>query len=289
MNGTLRVLRAEAYRALHSRAVRITGLCLGLVSFLRVVGGWVGARADAAERARAALAGGRDVPDLELAGNAFGPLVDGWSAGLVLGGLLLLVHAARTLAGDREHGILRIALTRSASRPALVVGRALLAVPAVLLLVLVTGAGALAGSWLLYEFGPLVEDGYEIMAADELWRELASAVVASIPPLLGLYAFGLLVSSVSRSASIAVATALALFLGFDLFKEVLGQEQYWVFAAYAPSLVDQSAMQEMKGLARGFSDAGYSPELLRMNLVIPWPQMLLLVLVSSLALRRKPL
>ena len=76
---------------------------------------------------------------------------------------------------------------------------------------------------------------------------------------------------------------------FDLFKEVLGDHQYWLFAAYVPSLVDTSAMHEMTGLARGFSDAGFPDDLLRMNHVLPLPQALVLTLAACLVLSRRSL
>jgi len=73
------------------------------------------------------------------------------------------------------------------------------------------------------------------------------------------------------------------------FKEVLGETQYWVFAAFNPSFVDNSYVREVAGMARGFSDAGYSESLLRQSLVLPWPEALVLAALASWVLSRRAL
>jgi hypothetical protein len=127
------------------------------------------------------------------------------------------------------------------------------------------------------------------MSSRELRGELTLAISAAAPAMLALYAFGLVISSSGRSAVGCVSVALALFLGFDLFKEVLGDNRYWVFAAYVPSLVDTSAMGEMAGLARGFSDAGFPAPLQRMNFITTSIETVLFVVVGCLILRRRAL
>ena len=285
MIGTVRVLRSEAYRLARSRGAWVATGLLALVPALRVYGAHLSAAATRAERAFA----GRGAPAELEQGAAWAPFVDGWRAGLVLGAFVLLAHAARSLAADRESGVLRLATTRSATRSSLVVARALLAPFLVVGTILVSGLGSWLVARQLFEFGPLVEDGYEIMSAGELTRELALATSAAAPAMLALYCFGLLVSAAGRSAVGAVSVALALFLGFDLFKEVLGDDQYWVFAAYVPSLVDTSAMGEMTGLARGFSDAGFPAALQRMNFLTALPETLLLVAAGCWVSERRSL
>ncbi len=272
MFGALRVFRAECQRLLHSWSAAFVALVLMLIPALRVFG------------ARVAMAG-----ESGEAGNAYAPLVDGWSSGLVLGALLILAYAARSLAADRAQGLLRLATTRSVSRPALVWGRALLGVPFCLAVLLLTGLGAGLAAALLFELGPLVEQGYELMSHEELQAELWKAVAASVPPLLALWAFGLAVSSASRSGSSALFVALASFMGFDLFKEVLGDAADFCFARFCPSLVDDSCMAEMSGVARGLSDAGFSQELYRMNLLLPIPQAVLLCGLAAWILSRRSL
>jgi len=120
--------------------------------------------------------------------------------GLALTVFALLVTSARSLAGDHESGLLRMAVTRSTARPALVLGRLLIAPLPILggLLVSFLGAWLVARSQL--DFGPLVEQGYEIMSAEELFGEVRLALFATLPALVALWSFGLLVSACSRTA-----------------------------------------------------------------------------------------
>jgi len=277
MTGTLRVFHAEFVRLLRSRSAWAVTLILAGLSALRVL---------AAVSTIVTTQGGESPVS---SGAAWGPFVDGWRTGLTLGCLGLLVFAARSVAGDLEQGILRVAVTRSVTRSALILGRLLLAPAQVLLVVASTGLA----SWIVAsnygDFGPLVEDGYELFSAAELRGELGRAVLAAVPPMIATYALGLLVSTLARSATEAVAGALGVFLAFDMFKESLGEAQYWVFATYAPTLADGSAMSEMSGIARGFSDSGFADNLLRMNHILPWPEALALTLVACLVLSRRTL
>jgi ABC-type transport system involved in multi-copper enzyme maturation permease subunit len=284
MSGVLLVLHAEAYRLLHARTTWVGGAFLALVAGLRVLAARV---AQTASRAEALAAGRSNAGELE--NSAWGPFVDGWRAGLAAATILLLVHAATTLAADRESGVLRLSVTRSSTRAATVIGRALLAPVFVVCAVVVTGVAAWAASSAFYEFGPLVEDGYELLSKEELLTELRRAALAVLPPLLATYCYGLFVSAFSRSATSAVGVALSSWLAFDLFKDVLGPSQYWVFASFTPSLVDGSAMQEMAGVARGYSDAGFAEGLYRMNMTLPWPEGLLLVALACWILSRRAL
>ena len=288
MTGTWRVFRSESLRLRRSRAVLVGCLALLLVAALRVS---LGALAEETERRSAeqrAAAAGREAPE-ESGANAYGPLADGWGAGLKLGSLLLLVLASRSLAGDREQGLLRLATTRSVSRGGLVWGRALVGVPACLVVLGLTGLGAWLAARGLYTFGPLLEFGYPLMSQEELDAEVWRAATATLPPLLGVWALGLLVSSLVGSPTAAVSVAVAGFVGFDLFKDLLGEGQRWVFLSFAPSFADSSAMGELSGVARGLSDAGFSDGVHRMNLVLPGPEALLLVVVAALLVRRKTL
>jgi hypothetical protein len=45
----------------------------------------------------------------------------------------------------------------------------------------------------------------------------------------------------------------------------------------------------MAGMARGFSDAGLSSDLVRMSFWLPWPEAAILVLLASLVLSRRSL
>ncbi len=278
MKATLRLMRVESGRLLRLRSSWFVLLILCCVSALRT---FVSLQTVAGERS------GQEDP--LSSGGAWAPLVDGWRVGLVLGALLLLGHAARSIAADREEGLLRLAVTRSIPRGAIVRGRLALAPFLILALVLCTGLASWATARTGGDFGSFVEDGYEIFTAEELLREVKRAVLAVLPALLATYAFGLMISSLFRSATAALAVALGLFLGFDLFKEILGPSRAWVFANHVPTLSDTSAWSELPNVMRGFSDAGFSDRLYHSALISPWPALLLFLLLSSIVLSRKAL
>ncbi|MGQ0552775.1 MAG: ABC transporter permease subunit [Planctomycetota bacterium] len=287
MSGGLRVFRTEWYRLTHGRVAAGAALFLAAVSALRVYAAYLADQARYADTVRRALSQGREVPALPGPGNAWEPFVDGFGTGLTVGTLLLLIASARAVAGDRENGLLRVARTRSASRSGLVVGRALQGLVLVLATMTVTGLASWGAASALYDFGPVIEDNYELVASEELHLQFRIALLATLAPLLGTWAWGLAVSAAVRTGTGAVSAALASYLAFDLFKGVLGESKYWVFAAFNPSFVDDSFLKQLSGIARGLSDAGYSEALLRQNLLLPWPQTaLLLVLAGWITSRR---
>jgi len=289
VRGTLRALRAEWYRARHSRVLFASAVFLAAVAALRVVAAWMADQASYAAAVQRALSQGRPAPAAPGPGNAWAPFVDGWLAGLTVATLLLLIASARSLAGDRESGLLRVARTRSVSRTGLVLGRALLGGLLVLAALVITGLAAFAAAGALFAFAPISEGGFVIFTQEELRAELLSAVAATLPPLLATWSFGLCVSALVRGGTGAVSAALAVYLGFDLFKEVLGPRQYWVFAAFNPSFVDKSCLHEMSGIARGLSDAGYTDALYVQNLWLPWPWAAGMLVVACLVMRRRAL
>src|SRR6185503_13053138 len=184
-------------------------------------------RAAYATAVQRALSQDRPAPPPPGPGNAWSPFVDGWLTGLTVATLLLLIASARSLAGDREAGLLRVARTRSVSRAGLVLGRAMHGLILVLGAFAVTGLGAFFAAQALFVFGPIMEGSYQIFSQEELRTEMIAALNATWPPLLATWAFGLCISTLVRGATGAVSAALALYLGFDLFKEVLGGRQYW--------------------------------------------------------------
>lgn len=284
MNGTLRVLRAEWARLVEARTAWVAAALLLAVPALRVAAAALGRRVEELERS---ARGTRSIGLEE--GTAWAPFVDGWRAGLALGVALLLVHAARSVAGDRESGVLRLAVTRSASRTGALVGRALLGPVMVALIVVLSGVGALAAALLAGDLGPLVEDGYVISTAAELWRELAASLSVAALGLVAVHAFGVLAGVLSRGAVLALAASLASLLLFDVFKSSLGDLRWWFFASHAPTFLDGSAMSEMSGVARGYSDKGTPPGIFNRGLLLSPLWTLALVAASALVLRRRAL
>lgn len=289
MRGSLAVFRAEGVRLASGRLTWVAALAVAGVSVLRVKGEQALIAASRNAAVQRALQRGAELPADPGPANAWAPWVEGWLAGLTLGTLLLLVLAARSLAGDRESGLLPLATTRSVTRGGLVGGRALLGVPLVLGLLAITGLASWLAANAWFSFGPLVEHGYEILSAVELRHETQRAVLAVVGPLLTTWIFGVTISALVSSSSVAVGLTLTTWLGFDLFKQVLGEGQRWVFASFAPSLVDTSAMEELTGVTKGLSDAGFSEAIMNMNLTLPWPQALLLLGLAWIVTARRAL
>lgn len=276
MTGTLRVAAAEVGRLLHSRAAWIAMILVALLAAARTHLG-------------VALVEGEEF-GLD-SGLAWAPFVDGLRASMTLTTLLLVASAAKGLGGDLETGLVRLAVTRSVSRPALVLGRLLVGAGVLLILVTVGGASAWLTASSQLDFGPLAENGYELFTAEEVRSELQAAWLSALPASLSAWAFGLLIGALSRTAAGAVATSLGLLLAFDLMKESLGGLARFVFAYHAPTLVDSKdgAMLGASQLARAFSDGGVTEGMLRAAHILPWPQTLAMTLLAMLAVRRRSL
>lgn len=285
MNGTFRIFIAELMRLLGARAAWLgIGLAL-LVPALRVWASVLVVRAKAIERA---ASGGSTLGLSE--GTGWQMLVDGWNAGLVLCTAMLLVQAARAIAGDRETGVLRLAVTRSASRSGAVMGRALMGPVLVVALIGLTGFGAWATTVALGgDFGGLVEDDYEVFTGPEVQAELIRSLLVVAVAMVAVHSFGILTSSLSRGPLFGLASSLALVLLWDVFKDDAGNDRWFVFASHAPTFANGSAMHEMASFARAMSDAGLSESVVRMGLILSPVQALLFVGLACLAVRRRPL
>lgn len=285
MTGSLRVLRAEIVRITGSRAAWFGLGLVVLIPALRVWAAMLAQRAKEIER----MAGGGGAPGLSE-GDGWALLVDGWRAGLMLATALLLVQSARALAGDRETGVFRLAVTRSASRSGAVVGRALMGPVITVGMLLFAGGGAyLAATLMGADFGDLVEDDYTIFSALEVRTELHRALVGAFVAMVAVHGFGLLVSSASRGPVLALAGSLAAILLWDVFKEDFGEARWWIFASHAPTFGDGSGMREMASFARGMSDAGHPEAVHNMGLVLSPGAWILCVVLACLAVRRRPI
>ncbi|QDV08302.1 ABC-2 family transporter protein [Planctomycetes bacterium Poly30] len=263
----------------------MAGVLLALVPALRVWAAGLAARAKAIERA----ASGQDQIGL-TEGTGWAMLVDGWRAGLMLGTALLLVQSARAIAGDRETGVLRLAVTRSASRSGAVVGRALLGPILVLFIIALSGLGAyLATLGVGGDFGDLVESDFTIFQGAEVRAEMMRSLRPVAAGLVAVHAFGLLISSLSRGPVLALAGSLASILLWDVFKEDAGEGRFYVFATHAPTFADGSAMKELSGFARAYSDAGLPDAVINMGTVLPPIQAVVFVALAALALRKRPI
>lgn len=285
MSGAFRVFRAEIARLMTSRVAWLGAFLLVAVTILRI---WA---AEIAQRAREveAIASGREVIGI-TSGTGWSMLADGWRAGMALATVLLLVQSARSVAGDRETGVFRLAVTRSASRAGAVVGRALVGPFLTLTMIALSGVSAFAATKLFGgDFGDLTEQDYVFWTALEMRQEFFRALQPIFLGMAAMHSFGLFVSSLARGPVLALAGSLALVLVWDVFKEDTGEYQYFVFASHAPTFADSSAMSEMKSFTRGMSDANIPDAVFNMGRVLSPAEAIVLVLLACLVIQNRPI
>lgn len=287
MNGFVVALKAELYVALRSNTTR---LLLFLPAVIVVIRAILVRVSETTQQARQALLGQNDFGDTSaISTNAWGQFVDGFSTGLTLLSLILVAYAAWSFASDRDSGVLRHVLIRRASRPALVLAKLaavhLIALCSLLLMAVCIG---IITAW-LWDFGPIVEDNYELIGSAEIRAEVILGLRLAIIPLPAALAFGILVSVCTSSATQSVTTALGITLALDIFKGVIGEKANYLYATFQPSLIDQSYLKEVSRLVRGYSDVLIDTRFLQLNEWVPLPQMLLFVVLALLIVRVRTL
>ena len=282
MKGFLAALKAEIYVTLRSNSARIILLLPTLIILVRAI---VVKLSESGQQARDALLGQGDLAP--TGSNAWGQLVDSFSVGLTFLTLAMLAYAAWTFANDRDTGVIRHILIRRVSRPWYVLAKLVNIHLLALCTFLLLSISIILISALLWDFAPVVEDGYELISSEEIQEEVWLGLRLALIPLPAALAFGLLVSVLAQSATQAVTSALGISLAFDVFKGVLGDNAYFVYASFQPSLIDQSYLQDVSRLVRGYSDVMIDNRMLQLNEWVPIPEMLLFVLIALVYVRRK--
>ena len=293
MQGLMTANRAEIFVFTHSRSIQLLCVIPAVVAAVQLV---LVRSLAASNEARAALMGTQTTDDFGGGGfgnvegaDAWGALVDALGTGLTLISLILVAYAAWSFASDRDQGVLRHLLIRRVSRPALVLSKLiqahLLALVSIVLMLLVTFGSAA----LLWDFGPVIEDGYELIGTADIHAELRLGLSLALIPLPAAIAVGVLVSVLSNSTTQALSMALGLTLGLDLLKSVLGGAADYLYASYLVSLLDESYLDDVARLVRGYSDVMIDPAVLQLNQWVPWPQMVLFIILALVLVRRKKL
>jgi hypothetical protein len=141
----------------------------------------------------------------------------------------------------------------------------------------------------LWELGPVIEDGYELISEGEILDEIYLGLRLAVYPLPAAIAFGVLLSVVAQSAMQSLSLALGLTLAFDVFKTSLGDMAGYIYARFQPSLIDASYLGDVARLARGYSDVLIDEKLLVLNLWSPLPAFLLCLGLSIFVVRTKNL
>lgn len=282
MNKVLLATRLEAYTGLRSFSSKLLIVTPSLVAALQLL---LVKITETGQASRDSLLGRGNVSD-EFAANAYGYFVDGLSTGLTILALLLVSLAAYSFSYDRDIGIARHLIIRGISRTAVIVGKLiyihLLALVSIITLLL--SSYLLSGS--LWDFGPVVEDGFELISETEIWTEVELGLRLALLPLPAAIGFGMLVSVLSQSATQALSTAIGFTLAIDVFKSTLGDLAYYHYANFQPSLLDQSYLKDVSRLVRGYSDVLVDERFLDFNLWVPLPSLVIFVLLTLVAVQR---
>jgi len=283
VNGFLVALKAEIFVALRTFSSKLILLAPALVVIAQNLLLWI---TETGQAARDSLLGSPSFDEV-VSANAYGYFVDSMSTGLTMLGLLLVAQAAFSFSADRDTGLVRHLLIRRISRPALMLAKLvhlhLLAIASFIVLIL----SAYLFSGLFWEFGPIVEDGFELISEEEIQFEIRTGLILAATPFPAAIAFGLLISVLAQSATQAVTSALGITLAIDIFKGLLGDYGNFLYARFQPSLIDASYLQDVSRIVRGYSDVLVDESILQLNLWVPIPALILFVAVTLVAVQRK--
>ena len=271
MNGLLVAIKSEIFVALRTFASKLIVAAPALVAAAQLL---LVKLTETGQQARDSLLGGSSF-EQSVANNAYGFFVDGLTTGLTMLGLLLVAQGAYSFSYDRDVGSIRHLLIRRVSRSSVLTAKLihlhLLALLSVLLLL--TTSYLLSG--MLWEYGAIVEDGFELISEQEIREEIGLGLRLALVPLPAAIAFGLLISVSTQSATQAITTALGITLAVDIFKGLLGDMANYLYASFQPSLIDQSYLHSVSRIVRGYSDVLIDDNVLQLNMWVPFPALAL--------------
>ncbi len=284
-NGLETAIRAEFYVSLRTFGSKLIVLAPALVVVIQHL---IIKLQETSAQARDSLLG-RNSFDAAVAENAYGYFVDGLSTGLTMLGLLLVAQAAYSFSYERDVGAVRHLLIRRISRPSLIIAKLFhIHVLAILSLLLLMAVSYICSGW-FWEFGPIVEDGFELISEAEIREEIGLGLQLAIVPIPPAIAFGLLISVSAHSTTQAITTALGITLAIDIFKSTLGDFSHYLYATFQPSLLDQSYLQDVSRIVRGFSDVLVDERVQQLNWWVPWPALLIFLCLALVIVQRRKL
>jgi ABC-type transport system involved in multi-copper enzyme maturation permease subunit len=284
-NGLETAIRAEFYVSLRTFGSKLIVLAPALVVVMQYL---IIKLQETSAQARDSLLG-RNSFDAAVAENAYGYFVDGLSTGLTMLGLLLVAQAAYSFSYERDVGAVRHLLIRRISRPSLIIAKLFhIHVLAILSLLLLMAVSYICSGW-FWEFGPIVEDGFELISEAEIREEIGLGLQLAIVPIPPAIAFGLLISVSAHSTTQAITTALGITLAIDIFKSTLGDFSHYLYATFQPSLLDQSYLQDVSRIVRGFSDVLVDERVQQLNWWVPWPALLIFLCLALVIVQRRKL
>ncbi len=283
MNGLLVAIKAELFIAMRTFASKLIVLAPALIAAVQL---FIVKLGETGQQARNNLLGASEF-DRAIGSNAYGFFVDGLSTGLTILGLLIVAQAAYSFSYERDIGSIRHLFIRRVSRSSSITAKLihlhLLAIISVLLLLAVSYF--LSG--ILWEYDAIVEDGFELISEQEIQNEIKLGLHLALLPIPAAIGFGLLVSVSAQSATQAVTTALGITLAIDIFKGLLGDFSNYIYASFQPSLIDQSYLQAVSRIVRGYSDVLIDDRVLQLNMWVPLPALLLFFTAALWIVQRR--
>ena len=283
MNGFSTALRSEFFIAKHTTASKFVLVTPALIVVVQNFITWL---VESGNSARDGLMNNNGLDEIILS-NAYGYFVDGMDTGITILALLLVSAAAHSLSYDRDSGFIRHLIIRRVSRPALILAKFtfinLLAIASFAILVITTYS--ITG--LFWEYGPIIEDGFELISEQEIIAEIYLGLQLAIIPLPAAIAFGTMISAIAQTAAQALMTALGLTLAIDIFKSTLGNYADYLYARFLPSLIDTSYLSDVSRLVRGYSDVLVDANVLQMNTLIPLPTVIIFIGIALFIIKRK--
>ncbi|MAV33707.1 MAG: hypothetical protein CL926_10845 [Deltaproteobacteria bacterium] len=282
MNSLLSLSKAEFYVSTRSNASRIVIFLPATLGAIQLI---LAKIVSIGTSARVALTSQQSL----VSNNAYGYFVDSLTTGLTTLVLLSIANAAYGLSQERELGTLRHLLIRSGSRQSIIIAKLLHLHCLTLFSFTVLSFTAYFMSASLWDFGPVIEDGYQLIGESEIWSEIQLGILLAALPIPASICFGLLIGIIAQSPGQALAVSMGLTLTFDIFKSNMGAGANYVFAKFQPSLIDYSYISEVSRMVRGFSDVFIESETIAFNTWIPIPSALLLTALLLFYIRKRPL
>ena len=280
MAGVGNALRAELYRLARSRGTIWLLLLPAIAGAARILGDRLAARIAAARR----LASGDGAGVVDVSG--FGVLADGVRAGAAMLTLLALLLGALALVRERDHGTLALSHL-AVGRARFVIARGLgLAAFVVGAFVVLVGVSAGAAA-VLVGLGDVVEEGFVMAEARQLWVDTAKGAGAAIPALVAAGWFGLAVSSISNTPGPAVFLATVPVFLFDVLKGLFPDVAARVFVGWLPLLSSDTPLSHLTDIARGYSDVTWQEGELLNAWRVPGAWAVALLAVAVLVTKRR--
>ena len=285
MSGFITALKSELFVAKHTFVSKLVLISPAFVAAVQNSFTWF---MDAGNSARDNLLNGNSFDEVVIS-NAYGYFVDAMNTGITMLALLMVCAAAYSFSYDRDSGFVRHLVIRKVSRPALLLAKFAylhLLVLVSLVVLLVTTYTVTGFFW---EYGPIIEDGFELISEHEIIAEILLGLHLAVVPLPAAIGFGSMISAIAQTATQALMSALGLTLAVDIFKPTIGTYADYLYARFLPSLVDTSYLSDVSRLVRGYSDVLVDERLLEMNLFVPIPTAIIFLCISLFVITQKKL